>query len=173
MRVRSEWVDLTVDDGTAMRAWVARPEGVEPRRGLLVFQEAFGVNAHICEVTERFPYRDEQGEIIGVLGIFEDITDRKRAEEELRHHNDEIQLQRLRVFKATMRTVQDIVNNLLNGLQLVHLEAEAAPPAEMQTLVGQVIQDAAVKLKSLGDLETIKEKEMDIGLGIDYPGATS
>ena len=52
--VRSEWVDLTVDDGTSMRAWVARPEGPAPRRGLLVFQEAFGVNAHIREVTERF-----------------------------------------------------------------------------------------------------------------------
>jgi carboxymethylenebutenolidase len=53
MSIRSEWVDLTVSDGTTMRAWVARPEG-NPRRGLLVFQEAFGVNAHIREVTERF-----------------------------------------------------------------------------------------------------------------------
>jgi PAS domain S-box-containing protein len=123
--------------------------------------------------TTKVPYRDGQGEIIGVLGIFDDITDRKRAEEELKHHNDDIQLHRLRVFRATMRTVQDIVNNLLNGLQLVHLEAEAAPPAEKQTLVGQVIQEAAVKLKSLGDLETIQEREMAIGLGIDYPGAAS
>jgi hypothetical protein len=41
--------------------------------------------------------------------------------------NDEIQLQRLRVFKATTRTVQDIVNNLLSSLQFVHLEAEGLP----------------------------------------------
>jgi carboxymethylenebutenolidase len=47
------WIDLTVDDGSAMRAWVAKPEGT-PARGLLVFQEAFGVNAHIRDVTERF-----------------------------------------------------------------------------------------------------------------------
>ena len=52
--MRLEWVDLTVDDGTAMRAWVARPEGPPPTRGLLVFQEAFGVNAHIRDVTARF-----------------------------------------------------------------------------------------------------------------------
>ena len=54
MSVRSEWVTLTVDDGTTLRAWVARPESQLPKRGLLVFQEAFGVNAHIRDVTERF-----------------------------------------------------------------------------------------------------------------------
>src|SRR2546429_4271359 len=48
-----EWIDLTVDDGTAMRAWVAKPQET-PTRGLLVFQEAFGVNAHIRDVAGRF-----------------------------------------------------------------------------------------------------------------------
>ena len=51
------------------------------------------------------------------------------SEAELRRLNDEIQHQRLRVFKATMRTVQEIVNNLLQTLQLVHLEAEAELPS--------------------------------------------
>jgi carboxymethylenebutenolidase len=37
-----------------MRAWVARPDREPVRRGLLVFQEAFGVNPHIRDVTERF-----------------------------------------------------------------------------------------------------------------------
>ena len=46
----------TVDviDGTSMRLYVARPAGAAPTRGLLVMQEAFGVNAHICDITERF-----------------------------------------------------------------------------------------------------------------------
>jgi carboxymethylenebutenolidase len=52
--IRTEWVDLTVDDGTTMRAWVARPEGPPPSRGLLLFQEAFGVNSHIRNLAERF-----------------------------------------------------------------------------------------------------------------------
>src|SRR3989442_15555640 len=52
--MKSEWIDLDVDDGTAMRAWTARPDTPRPTRGLLVFQEAFGVNAHIRDVTERF-----------------------------------------------------------------------------------------------------------------------
>jgi carboxymethylenebutenolidase len=45
---------LTVADGTAMPAYLARPVGPGPRPGLLVFQEAFGVNRHIRDVAERF-----------------------------------------------------------------------------------------------------------------------
>ena len=50
----SAWVELEVGDGTSMRAYVARPEGSTPARGLLLFQEAFGVNAHIRDVAGRF-----------------------------------------------------------------------------------------------------------------------
>ena len=53
MNPKTEYVNLSVSDGTSMRAYVAHPEG-KPRAGLLVFQEAFGVNAHIRDVTERF-----------------------------------------------------------------------------------------------------------------------
>jgi PAS domain S-box-containing protein len=106
-------------------------------------------------------------------GVLRDIASRKKADAELQRLNDEIQRQRLRVFKATIRTVQDIVNNLLSSLQLAHLEAEAQLPAEMVTLVDRMIQEAAVKLKTLGDLETVNEKEMGIGIGIDYPDSAS
>ena len=116
---------------------------------------------------------DAHGEPARGVGISQDVTERKQAEAELVRLNDEIQRQRLRVFKATMRTVQDIVNNLLNGLQVVQIEAEGHLPAETLTLVDRMIQEASVKLKTLGDLETITEKEMALGLGIDYPGSDS
>jgi carboxymethylenebutenolidase len=51
--IRTDWATLQVADGTAMRAYVAQPQGGRPRAGLLVFQEAFGVNAHIRDFTER------------------------------------------------------------------------------------------------------------------------
>jgi len=47
------WVDLRTDDGTSLRAFVARPDG-RATRGLLLFQEAFGVNTHIRDVAGRF-----------------------------------------------------------------------------------------------------------------------
>ena len=51
--IATETVSLRVDDGTVMNAYVARPSGDGRYPGLLVFQEAFGVNAHIRDVTER------------------------------------------------------------------------------------------------------------------------
>lgn len=52
--VRMEQVTLQVADGTSMNAYVATPTGEAALPGLLVFQEAFGVNSHIRDVTERF-----------------------------------------------------------------------------------------------------------------------
>jgi carboxymethylenebutenolidase len=54
MEILTEYVELKVADGTAMRAYVARPKDPGTSVGLLVGQEAFGVNAHIRDVTERF-----------------------------------------------------------------------------------------------------------------------
>jgi len=52
--IKAEWITLSVSDGTVMRAYVARPQDTNPHTGLLLYQEAFGVNAHILDVTERF-----------------------------------------------------------------------------------------------------------------------
>lgn len=145
----------------------ARGEAGEPFE-----TQRMGKDGSIVDVSISIsPMTDALGHVTGASTVARDITSRKKAEAELRRLNDEIQLQRLRVFKATIRTVQDIVNNLLNSLQFVHLEAEAQVPAEMLTLVDRVIREAAAKLKTLGNLETVKEKEMDIGLGLDYPGS--
>ena len=51
-------VQLKVADNTTMQAYVARPASGGPHAGLMVFQEAYGVNSHIRHVTERFA---EQG----------------------------------------------------------------------------------------------------------------
>src|SRR5260370_35066370 len=52
--VRTENVSLQVADGSMMNAFVATPEDGGKLPGLLVFQEAFGVNPHIRDVTQRF-----------------------------------------------------------------------------------------------------------------------
>jgi carboxymethylenebutenolidase len=48
-----EWITLTAADGHMLSAWEARPAS-PPKAGLVLVQEAFGVNAHMREVAERF-----------------------------------------------------------------------------------------------------------------------
>lgn len=48
-----EKITLKVSDGSKMNAYVARPDGADKHPGIMVFQEAFGVNPYIRDVTER------------------------------------------------------------------------------------------------------------------------
>jgi len=47
-------VELEVPDGTTMGAYTVRPAGAGTPPGLVLFQEAFGVNGHIRDVARRF-----------------------------------------------------------------------------------------------------------------------
>jgi carboxymethylenebutenolidase len=47
-------VELSVADGTTMGAYVSRPRRDGKAPAIIVFQEAFGVNAHIRDVADRF-----------------------------------------------------------------------------------------------------------------------
>jgi carboxymethylenebutenolidase len=51
--VTTEKHTLAVADGSSMQAFVARPEEKGSFPGMLIFQEAFGVNAHIRDVAQR------------------------------------------------------------------------------------------------------------------------
>jgi carboxymethylenebutenolidase len=54
MPIESRNIELKVADGTLMRAYASLPSGAGPFPGLIVFQEAFGVNRHIRDVADRF-----------------------------------------------------------------------------------------------------------------------
>jgi signal transduction protein with GAF and PtsI domain len=82
-------------------------------------------------------------------------------------HEAQLQAERLRVVQVTMRTVQDIVSNCLNQLQLLRMSAEGHVPEESLLLFDEAIQDASVKLTALADMKTFAEKQMAIGLGLD------
>ena len=118
------------------------------------------------------------------LGLMLDITNQKRTEEELARtlareavhaseekHRIKLQGERLRVVQVTMRTVQDIVNNCLNQLQLVRFEAEGHVSQDALELFDQSIQETAARLKVLGDLEAYTENQMSMGTGLDATGA--
>ncbi len=76
------------------------------------------------------------------------------------------QAERLRVVRVTMRTVQDIVNNSLNQLQLIRVEAEGHVSEDVLTLFDGTIQETAAKLNELGNLEIYAETQMEVGMGL-------
>lgn len=54
MRLQTEWVHFAVE-GKEVRGYLSRPARVDgPLPGVVVIQEAFGVDAHIRDVVERF-----------------------------------------------------------------------------------------------------------------------
>jgi hypothetical protein len=86
-----------------------------------------------------------------------------------RRQHAEIEAQKIRTHKATMRTVQDIVNNFLNNLMLFEMPAkDNMPPGSLDT-VEELIQHTARQLRSLGDLESVVETSLAAGIGIEYP----
>jgi len=86
-------------------------------------------------------------------------------------HEAQLQAERLRVVHMTMRTVQDIVNNCLNQLQLLRMDAEGHVPQESLRLFDAAIDTAVTNLRALGDLQVFAEKPMAIGPGLDWTRA--
>ena len=101
--------------------------------------------------------------VLIVVGL---VIDQLR-ERRVARRRAEIEEQRLRVLKATMRTVQDLVNNFLNNMQLFRMEAEDGPlSVESLKLFDDLINETAEKLKALGDSESVVEYKMASGIGI-------
>lgn len=51
--IATNTVELQAADGTTLSAYLAQPKDLTPSRSIIVFQEAFGVNAYIRDMTER------------------------------------------------------------------------------------------------------------------------
>jgi len=54
MSDRKDFIELTVVDGTTMAAYISRPKTPGKHPGIMIFQEAFGVNPYIRDVADRF-----------------------------------------------------------------------------------------------------------------------
>lgn len=95
MDVLGEQVEVAVADGTRMPAFVARPaetQGNAP--GIIVCQEAFGVNAHIRDVAERFAR-------IGYIAIAPEFFHRQGAGIEVPYEDMQNAMAHARAMKDT------------------------------------------------------------------------
>ena len=101
------------------------------------------------------------------IGIIADLISNKVE----RDHELKINEQRLHILKATTRTMQDIVNNLVIALQHLRMNAEDAEPLDKESLemIDSLIKKTTDKINTLGSLESTPEKEIYSGLSIiDY-----
>ena len=89
-----------------------------------------------------------------------------------RRHALRLRAEQLRVVQVTMRTVHDIVNNCLNQVQLLRMDAEEGRVSpESIKVFDEAIHDAASQLKRIGDLDVYAEKQIGVGTALDV-GAT-
>ena len=75
------------------RAMMERDRKVLQSRETQTYEE-FGTAAGVTRLylSTKGPYRDTNGQIIGLLGICRDITDRKRADEEIRQSQQKLRM---------------------------------------------------------------------------------
>lgn len=78
---------------------------------------------------------------------------------------------KLATLKATMRTVQLIVNNFFNTLLLIEMELKDSIRRSVLDELEQGMQEAFQQLKALGDLESVEEVPFATGPIIAFPRA--
>lgn len=103
--------------------------------------------------TSKFPLKDKRGRIVGNFGISRDITERKRAEEELQRANGELALK------------QEQLQEALTELQASH---EAIKAAQFQLIQAEKMQ--SVGRLAAGVAHEVKNPLAILRMGIDYLG---
>lgn len=125
-------------------------EAGEPRFGILErLQRADGENRWL--ETNKVPLRDLNGEVIGVLGTFEDVTERRNAEDELQRTLDDLdaRVQRrttelVRANEALRREVED----------RIRLQAEE----RQQRSYAEALRDTAAAMSETFDVDAVTEQ---------------
>jgi PAS domain S-box-containing protein len=95
------------------------------------FEETYpGQGEEVLVRTVKTPVRDDDGNVVGILGIFWDISDRKRAEEELRESEERLNL--LFEYAPDAYYLNDVRGTLLDG----NRAAEALLGYRREELIG-------------------------------------
>lgn len=115
-----------------------------------------------------------------VLALMQRSREHELHDEQLKNQQAakdlEIQKEKLKVLKATMRTVQDIVGNFLNNLHIIRIEVEDKKTLSAETLdkLDEIVHDTSNRLTKLGNLDRVREKLLARDMvGIDYESSAT
>jgi len=90
-----------------------------------------------------------------------------------RRNRVHIEAAKLATLKATMRTVQLVVNNFFNHLLMVELEIKDQLRPRALDQLERRVQETFQELKALGDVWVVEEVPFALGPLISYPKAAS
>ena len=122
----------------------------EPRFGILEqLRRADGENRWL--ETNKVPLRDLDGEVIGVLGTFEDITDRHHAQEQLESTLDELDERVQQRTTELMRANESLRREVEDR---VRLQAEE----RQQRAYAEALRDTAAAMTKTFDLDDVTEE---------------
>ena len=101
-------------------------------------------------IDNKFPYRDESGDVVGLMGVSRDITDRKDYERRLERQRDDLELLNETVRHDTRNDLEVIVGYA----EVLADRADEDSREHVETLLGSA--RAAVELThSAGDLSEV------------------
>lgn len=98
------------------------------------------------------------------IGLIADLIKRKAE----REYKLKLHLERLHVLRSTMRTMQDIINNLVVALQYFRINSEDCKELDEESLelIDSLIKTTTDKINILSNLEDAHEKEIYSGLTV-------
>jgi PAS domain S-box-containing protein len=105
------------------------------------------------------PLVDDNGELTHIIGLQSDITEAKEAE---------AARQQMAAMRATMHTVDDVVLNFMNSMQLYRLQLEEMENADSEALheFDSMFADALEKLSKINGLTKFKSKNAARGITV-------
>jgi PAS domain S-box-containing protein len=132
------------------------------------FEEKYSIsNQERWTHVNKVPYRDANDQIVGVLGIFEDITDRKLREEEIILKNDLLQAtnaEKDKFFSIIAHDLRGPFNHFLGFTQIISEELSSLSQTEIQSIADNMKKSATnlyTLLENLLEWSKMQRGQMD------------
>jgi PAS domain S-box-containing protein len=104
-----------------------------------VFEELFDTpQGRRIMLSSKVPWRNHEGEVIGLIGVSRDMTDRKHAEQELRESEQRVRASLCEKEVMLKEIHHRVKNNMQVISSLVALQADRAPEPAMRAVLADV-----------------------------------